>query len=139
MTQLRPILSTLRRHRTAALLIVLEIALTCAIVCNAVFLIANRVERLGFPSGMADNEVVHLKYSSIGRDAEAPAHTLTDLAALRAIPGVRSASVVNQIPYDNNSNNSGIGLALGQKVPTLNVSTYHGETGAIDTLGLRLV
>jgi len=54
MLQLRPILSTLRRHRTAALLIVLEIALTCAIVCNAVFLIFNRVERLQFASGMAD-------------------------------------------------------------------------------------
>ena len=38
-----PILSTLRRHRTAATLIILEIALTCAIVCNAVFLIRERL------------------------------------------------------------------------------------------------
>ena len=51
MLQIRPILSTLRRHRTAALLIVIEIALTCAIVCNSVFLIANRIERLRFGSG----------------------------------------------------------------------------------------
>src|SRR3954469_18309367 len=116
MMQLRPILSTLRRHRTAAALIVLEIALTCAIVCNAVFLIANRIERLGFPSGLAEGELVHLKYSSIGRDEEAPAHTLTDLAALRGVPGVRSAAVVNQIPYNENSNNTGVNLAPGQKV-----------------------
>ena len=49
MLQLRPILSTLSRHKTAALLIVLEIALTCAIVCNAVFLIVNRIDRLQLP------------------------------------------------------------------------------------------
>ena len=41
-----PILSTLRRHRTAATLIILEIALTCAIVCNAVFLIGDRLARM---------------------------------------------------------------------------------------------
>ena len=40
---IRPILSTLRRHKTAAALIVLEIALTCAIVCNALFLIGQRL------------------------------------------------------------------------------------------------
>jgi putative ABC transport system permease protein len=33
--ELRPILSTLRRHKTAAALIILEIALSCAIICNA--------------------------------------------------------------------------------------------------------
>ena len=40
--EFRPILSTLMRHKIAALLIVLEIALTCAIVCNALFLIGER-------------------------------------------------------------------------------------------------
>ena len=39
--EVRPILSTLRRHKTAAALMVLEIAVTCAILCNAVFLIAD--------------------------------------------------------------------------------------------------
>src|SRR5690606_22429222 len=43
---IRPILSTLRRHKTAAALIVLEIALSCAIICNAVFLIGERIERM---------------------------------------------------------------------------------------------
>ena len=41
-----PIISSLRRHRTASLLIILEIAFTCAIVCNAVFLIRERIARM---------------------------------------------------------------------------------------------
>ena len=139
MMQLRPILSTLSRHKTAALLIVLEIALTCAIVCNAVFLIVNRVERLQFPSGLADNELVYLWITSIGRDPEGPANTLIDLAALRAIPGVRSAAIVNELPYWNQSDNTGLNMAPGQKAPTMEVSVYKADAGAIDTLGLRLV
>ena len=43
---IRPILSTLRRHKTAAALIVLEVALSCAIICNAVFLISTRLQRM---------------------------------------------------------------------------------------------
>ena len=139
MLQLRPILSTLSRHKTAAVLIVLEIALTCAIVCNAVFLIVNRIERLQFPSGLADDELVHLNISSIGRDPESPANTRIDLAALRAIPGVRGAAIVNEIPYGNESDNTGLTMAPGQKAPTIDVSVYKADVGAVDTLGLHLV
>ncbi|MGN6281975.1 MAG: ABC transporter permease, partial [Frateuria sp.] len=53
-----PILSTLRRHKITALLLVLEIALTCAIVCNAVFLINQRLERMQMVSGVAEHELV---------------------------------------------------------------------------------
>ncbi len=139
MLQLRPILSTLRRHKTAALLIVFEIALTCAIVCNAVFLILNRVDRVQFPSGLADDELVHLSISSIGRDPESPANTRIDLAALRAIPGVRGAAVINEMPYGDESENTGVNMAPGQKASTIDVSTYRFDAGTIGTLGLHLV
>ena len=58
--EIRPILSTLMRHKIAALLIVLEIALTCAIVCNALFLIGERLDRMNKPSGIAENELVRI-------------------------------------------------------------------------------
>ena len=139
MPHLRPILSTLRRHKTAALLIVFEIALTCAIVCNAVFLIVDRFERLQFPTGLAESELVHMNLNSIGRDENAPATTLEDLAALRAIPGVRGVALLNQIPFDNESNITGVSLAPAQKVPTLQLAQYMGSEGSIGALGLRLV
>ena len=61
MADIRPILSTLRRHKTASALIVLEIALSCAIICNALFLISERVDRLHLVSGVAENEVVRVQ------------------------------------------------------------------------------
>ena len=139
MLHLRPIFSTLSRHKTAALLIVLEIALTCAIVCNAVFLIAKRIDRLRFASGLADDQLVYIEIGSIGRNPNAAADTQADLAALRAIDGVKAVSVINQIPYNNNSNNTGVNLAPGQKAPTIDVSQYMADGSALDALGLRLV
>ena len=97
--EIRPILSTLQRHKTAAALIVLEVALSCAIISNALFLIGDRLQRTQRPSGLAENELVTLTISGIGRDEDARALTETDLAALRSIPGVKYASSVSQIPY----------------------------------------
>src|ERR1700761_5700787 len=107
MLHLRPILSTLQRHKTAAALVVLEIALTCAIVCNAVFLIATRVERLSSPSGTAEGSLVYLTVRGIGRPANKMADTGADLAALRALPGVREASVASQVPFGRQQWNTG--------------------------------
>jgi len=60
------IISTLRRHRTATLLIVLEIALTCAIVCNAIFLIRERLARMDQPSGVVEGELLRVRLTGIG-------------------------------------------------------------------------
>jgi putative ABC transport system permease protein len=139
MLQLRPILSTLRRHRTAALLIVLEIALTCAIVCNSVFLIANRIERVRFGSGLAEAELSYLGARAIGNDTNAAAITREDLAAFRAIPGVRGAAVMSFIPFGHSATGLGIGLVPNQPVSTIEVASYDGDVGLPDVLGLKLV
>jgi putative ABC transport system permease protein len=139
MLQLRPIFSTLRRHRTAALLIVFEIALTCAIVCNAVFLIANRIERLRFGTGMADNELVVIGTRSIGHDANSAAGTREDLAALRALPGVRSAAIVAGIPFGDQMTMSGVNMKPGQETPVLHAAMFEADVGLPSVLGLRMI
>ena len=48
----RPILAALRRHKIAAFLIVLEIALAFAIVSNAVYLVMGRLQRMDIRSGI---------------------------------------------------------------------------------------
>jgi putative ABC transport system permease protein len=136
---IRPILSTLRRHKTAAALIVLEIALSCAIICNAVFLIGERVQRMDRPSGLAEDEIVRVQMRGIGRDANARALTLEDLAALRAIPGVKAATVANQVPYGNSTWTSSMNLEPDQQNPTLNASSYLGEEQLLEAMGLQLV
>ena len=135
---IRPILSTLSRHKTAASLIVLEIALTCAIICNAVFLIAQRLERMDRPTGMADSELVRINVAGIGEDENADALVKQDVASLRAIPGVKAAAALNHLPFDGSSWNSSVSITPDQPMPNLNAGVYLGE-GLVTTLGLRIV
>jgi putative ABC transport system permease protein len=135
---IRPIFSTLRRHKITSLLLVLEIALTCAIVCNAVFLIRQRLQRTEMVSGVAEHELVQIHVANIGKPADARARAQEDLALLRRIPGVTAAALLNQVPFTNSSSNTGIKLDPTQKLYTLNATMYMGE-GVIDTLGARLV
>lgn len=135
---IRPILSTLRRHKTTALLVVLEIALTCAIVCNAVFLVIQRIDRIHMPSGVAEHELIQVAMADIGKTPDEHARTMTDLAALRAIPGVTQVASVNQVPFGRSSNNSGIKLDPKQNKSTLNSTNYYGMNVG-QTLGVQLV
>lgn len=136
---IRPILSTLMRHKTAAALIVVEIALTCAIICNALFMISDRLSQVREVSGIAEEELVRVQISGIGSDTDQVARTRTDLASLRAIPGVKDATVLNQVPFVNSSWNSGVRLQQEQQQSTLNATTYMAEDQFIETLGLTLV
>jgi putative ABC transport system permease protein len=135
---IRPILSTLSRHKTAASLIVLEIALSCAIICNAVFLISQRLERMQRPTGMADSELIRINVAGIGEDENAGALVKQDIAALRSLPGVEAATSLNHVPFDNSSWNSSISLQPEQPMPNLNSAVYLGEN-LVHTLGLRIV
>ena len=136
--EIRPILSSLRRHKTAAALIVLEIALTCAILCNAIFLIGGRVEQMQRSSGIAENELLFISASSLSPERNADAARREDLAALAAVPGVKAASSVNQIPYGDNVWRMGVKLDPDQSDATLHVSTYMDDGGLVDTLGLTI-
>ncbi|MBS0577303.1 MAG: ABC transporter permease [Proteobacteria bacterium] len=137
--ELRPIVSSLRRHKTAAALIVAEVALSCAIICNAVFLIHERLARLNVPSGVAENELLDIRISGIGKDANAAALTRQDLTSLRAIPGVTAVATSVQVPFGNSSWNSSVTLQPNQANASLNASMYMGSQDLLETLGTRIV
>ena len=148
---LRPILSTLRRHKLTAGLLVLQAALTCAIVCNVAFMIASRVQRINVPTGIAENELSTIHSSSIDKLENPQARQIADLAALRGIPGVRSAVAVSySLPLDRSESSSGIcpsKQALDRAMQNnsidgsgcLESAIYDGTPGLIKTLGLHLI
>ena len=131
------ILSTLRRHKTAAALIIIEIALTCGIVSNAVFLISDRLARTDRPSGVVEDELVDVRLTGIGTKSDAAAVTAQDLVALRALPGVKAVSSINMVPFGNSSWNTD-GSRLKDDPNGVSVGQYMGQ-GIIETFGLRLV
>ena len=136
--EIRPILSTLRRHRVIFWLLMLEIALSCAIVCNGVFLVVQRLQHMDMPSGVAEHELVLLQQAPIDPPPDRYARAREDLAALQQIPGVQAVGMSNQVPFGGYSSNGNVMLTPTQPHPTLNAATYFGEN-LVPTMGLRLV
>jgi len=135
---IRPILSTLSRHKITAWLVIIEIALTCAIICNAVFLISQRLDRMSMSSGIAEHELVAIQVANIHDRPDIKARTQEDLTALRQIPGVAQVSLASQLPFGGASSNTDIKLDPTQKLATLSATMYSGEN-LLETLGTELV
>ncbi|GLQ92313.1 ABC transporter permease [Dyella acidisoli] len=135
---IKPILSTLRRHKFTACLLIAQIALTCAIVCNAIFLIGQRLERMNMSTGVAEHELVYVQLANIDNRPDAMARSAADLAALKEIAGVKSAMATNQLPFGGSSSNMGIKTDPEQQNDEINASQYLGED-VIPTLGVQLV
>jgi putative ABC transport system permease protein len=119
-------------------LLILEIALTCAIVCNSVFLIAQRLERTRMPSGIAEHELGLVRMSYIGDRPDANERAQTDLTALRGIAGVRQVALVDAVPWSTYGPNDYIRLNPQQRQPSLDAGVYFGEN-LLPTLGTRLI
>jgi putative ABC transport system permease protein len=135
-----PILSTLRRHKTAATLIVLEIAFTCAIVCNAVFLIGYRLARMDSPSGVVEDELVDVQLTGIGIRSDAEAITAQDLVALRALSGVKFVASTNMVPFGHSSWNTDISTnRRDEGIEGPNAAMYMGSRDLLETWGVSLV
>jgi len=90
--EIYPILASLKRNKIQALLIVLEIALGCAIVSNAVFMIGQRMERMNRPTGMANEEIIRINVGGLAEGSNTGSVVRQVLANLRSIPGVKAAT-----------------------------------------------
>ena len=145
-----PMLSSLRHHKLTALLLMLQVAFTCAIVCNAAFLIVQRVDRITVPSGLDDSALSIVKFNDLQvKDGALPLH-LEDVAALRRLPGVESAALINNVPFSHSQHTAGgctsldaiqaVRKAHSIKVPgCAPADVYTGGPGVLQTLGLKLV
>ncbi|GLQ89490.1 ABC transporter permease [Dyella flagellata] len=135
---LPPLIASLTRHKLTALLLALQVGLTCAIVCNVAFMIVDRVQQLRQPSGVAESELVMIESTDLDQDAKPLVRHQADLAALRTIVGVQSAVAVDALPFNHHDWSNGI--AVVPDGPARNTATvFNGTTGELTTLGLHLL
>ncbi|HET7611519.1 MAG TPA: FtsX-like permease family protein [Rhodanobacteraceae bacterium] len=136
--QIQPVLAALKRHRLATVLIALEIALACAVLCNAVFLITDRLSAMRIASGVDESSLGVLSLEGFD-----PEHA-DDLNArvtsgLGKIPGVESVNVASSVPFGQWSGVAGISLDPDGKQHGGVVQFYLGGPGTPKALGLQLV
>jgi putative ABC transport system permease protein len=139
--EIRPIFASLRKHRIPALLIVLEIALACAVLCNAVFMISQRVNDIRLPSAIDEQGLVAVTLR--GTDDKLVGSDIPrNLSALRGIAGVQQAAITSSLPLSTNNWGWSFGVnadSILANQKNINVSLYFiGENGD-KALGLHML
>ncbi|HET6554954.1 MAG TPA: FtsX-like permease family protein [Dyella sp.] len=141
MLQIKPILAALKRHKAGTILIAMQIALTLAIVCNALFIIQQRIERISRPSGMVETDLMAIQNRFVGVDDFKGGGTLSraDVQALRQLPGVQDAISVNSYPLRGGGWSTGVRLNADDKKPKGHTTLYFVDDHALATMGARLI
>ncbi len=139
--QIQPILAALRHHKAGTVLIALQIALTLAIVCNALFIIHQRVAHLSEPTGIdeANVFVIDNQWPGDPSSQKVDAQMQADLAALRQLPAVRYAVSSVSYPLRGGGWDNFITMTPDQVQKTTDATVYFGDTHFIDTLGIKLI
>jgi putative ABC transport system permease protein len=134
-----PILRALRRNKTGALLIGLQIALTLAMLCNSLSIIQQLEQRMGQSAGIDEANIFVLSTEFVDDPPDVKARLQGDLAALRALPGVIDADTAITLPMGGNGYGEGVSLKPDQKFPTATGNLYFATDHGLATYGLRLV
>ena len=137
--EIRPILSALMRSKASMILIGLQVALTLAIVCNALFIISKRYEQMHRPSGMNEADTFWFGSNGFGQGYDARAVQQSDLAILRQMPGVAAATTTNSVPMSGGGWGEGLSLQPKQKKSTADTTVYIVDTQGIDAYGTHLI
>jgi putative ABC transport system permease protein len=138
---LRPIASALWRNRTGALLVAFQIAIGLAVLVNAVYVVKQRVEKIGRPTGMDTPNMIWVASAGFAKDYDYEAAWREDLATLRALPGVKAASLFSNIPLSGGGSSNGFQPRPGEVTPkeTIQGNNYDVDEQAIAALGVKLI
>lgn len=136
--EIRPILSSLRRSKTGAVLIAAQVALTLAILSNAAFVVRDRLALSARPTGVAETEVFVIRVLAFRPPPDIENMQQEDTRALAALPGVKSVAWGNQVPLGRSGWTTGMAADREQTeaVPT---ALYFSPDSLIETLGLELI
>ncbi len=141
MLELSPIIKSLWRSKIGPLLIIAQLALSIAIVSNALFFIKQRVEHISRPSGFAHHEVSKIETKESASSGTMQNVIDRDIAALRMIPGVLSAAPISNVPFSSSGSSGNSSTRRGDTSTAVNTRTgiIQMDQRGLGTLGLELL
>ncbi|NHZ62461.1 ABC transporter permease [Massilia genomosp. 1] len=140
--EIRPIISALLRSKTGAILVALQVALSLAILSNALHIVSERQAVAARPSGIADEgDVFHIRVRHLvdASHQEQLARQQAETLALRAIGGVASTAFANQAPMSQSGWSSLITAGRAKGSNSSLASMYYSGDSLVKTWGLTLV
>lgn len=141
-SEMRPIFSVLLRNKTGPLLVALQIAVSLAILVNAIYIVNLRLDSAARPSGLSEEMNLFRVDISNQRPLtheESIAMQKQETETIRAVPGVVSVARTNSFPLSYSGSNSSARLTLGQTTSTASPAYYVSADSLIKTWGLKLI
>lgn len=137
-----PIIRAMNHNRTRVVLIILEIALTLAIVTNCVNVILAERAKMSVPSGFDDDNIVWLRARPFAADFQEEGAIDTtvdaDLRIINAVPGVRAAANTSFQLWEGGGSSDRL-RAAGSDHEGIPTQMYFATHDLVDALGARIV
>ncbi len=134
-----PIWRAMMRNKTGAILIALQIAVTMAIMVNAISIMQERSRMMARPSGIDEQNIFYISSIGFAEDFNERVTIEEDLAALRGMPGVVNAIQSNSVPLSGGGWSMGLQTEPGAEIDGTGVALYFIDEHGLDTFGLNLL
>jgi putative ABC transport system permease protein len=137
--ELGPIWRAMMRNKTGAILIALQIAITMAIMVNAVSIMQERARMMARPSGVDEHNIFYLSSIGFAEDFNERVTIEEDLAAIRSMPGVVNAIQSNSVPLSGGGWSMSLQTEPGDEIDGTGVALYFVDEHGLETFGLNLI
>ena len=127
------------RKKSGAVLIAVQIAITLAILSNAMALIVDRLSWSARLTGIDEANIFIIYATSVDKPSSFVALQSADLALLRSMAGVANTYATNSFPLEGGGWSMSADLEADQKTPSAHISYYFGDEQALNTLGVKLI
>jgi len=134
-----PIWRALLRNKSSYLLIALQIAVTMALMVNAISIIQERTRLMGRPSGVDEDNIFQIYSMTFDPDLNIQAMVAADLDAIRNFPGVTDAVMTNSLPLRQGGWSQGLKTEPGVDNEGTGVALYFVDEHGIEAFGVDLV
>lgn len=135
---LRPLLAALSRNPTGALLVIAQIAITLAVLCNAASLVAHAIARINRPAGFDVRDTFVIGVAPLASDFNIASAEREDLTYVRALPDVAAATVTNGQPLTHDGTFDTLALRPGSAGAQTEASMLPVDEQGLATLGVPL-
>jgi putative ABC transport system permease protein len=140
MFEIKPIFNSLLRSKAGAIMLLIQIAITTAIVSNAAFIAKDRIDFLSQETGYPEDEIFSFITMTFDKELDIVQKFEETETMLRNVPGVKNAGLFNAVPLSGSGSASGLSLQPasegGQDVRT---AYFMADENALDTLGVSLI
>lgn len=137
--ELGPIWRSLIKNKAGYVLIALQIAVTMAIMVNAIAIMQERTRDMARPSGTDEANIITFSSVAFVPDTNMRVLLDEDLDMIRNTPGVIDAIATNSFPLRQGGWSMGLQLEPGTGKESVGTAIYFSDEHAIEAFGTQLI